>query len=108
MSLKRLCDCCGNEITKDDYIVLNLLPKESTRGCSFDMPLATPTSNQELCDSCAAKLCQFYEGMKNPVYRPGRVRRVCTNCGQENDHDIVCPICGMSAFKFTEGDTSGA
>lgn len=108
MSVKRLCDCCGKEITKDDFMVLNLLPFQTSRGFTFEHAPCSSISNQELCNSCAAKLCQFYEGMKNPVYRPGGVRRVCTNCGQENDHDIVCPICGMSAFKFTEGDTSGA
>lgn len=107
MSVKRLCDCCGKEITKSDFMVFNLLPFQTSRGFTFEHAPCSTTSNQELCDSCAAKLCQFYENMKNPVYRPGNVKRVCSNCGQENDHDMVCPICGESAFKFTEGGTSG-
>lgn len=102
MSVKRLCDCCGKEITKSDFMVLNLLPFQTLRGLTFEHAPCSAASNQELCDSCAAKLYQFYENMKNPVYRPGNVKRVCSNCGQENDHDIVCPICGESAFKFTE------
>jgi hypothetical protein len=102
MSVKRVCDCCGKEITKSDFMVFNLLPFKTSRGFKLENDPVSCTSNQELCDSCAAKLCKSYEGMKNPVYRPGGVRRFCTNCGQENDHDIVCPICGMSTFKFTE------
>nr|DAE38799.1 MAG TPA: Sporulation initiation factor Spo0A C terminal [Caudoviricetes sp.] len=31
------------------------------------------------------------------------VRRVCNNCGQENNYDFTCPICGSSEFKFVAG-----
>lgn len=107
MSVKRLCDCCGTEIAEDDFMVLKLLPKRQTRGCSLDIPLATPIPNQELCDSCASGVYEHYRLMK--ANKQGKtLKRVCLNCGQENDYDIVCPICGFSAFKLIEGDTSGA
>lgn len=63
MAVKRLCDCCGKEITKNDFMVLNLLPKQSIRGISFDNPPVSRVSNQELCDACAGELVEFYMSM---------------------------------------------
>lgn len=38
MSVKRLCDCCGKEIVKDDFMVLNLLHIRASGGCHLTNP----------------------------------------------------------------------
>lgn len=63
MSVKRLCDCCGKEITKDDFMVLNLLPFHTSRGFTFEHSPCS-TISQELCDSCAEEVYEHYQLMK--------------------------------------------
>ena len=101
MSVKRLCDCCGKEIDKGDFMVLNLLSYRSIRGLSFDKSPVSPTSNQELCDSCAAELCEHYKMMQAKA-RGVKLKRVCLNCGVDNDDDPVCPICKSSNWSLEE------
>ena len=101
MSVKCLCDCCGKEIDKDDFMVLSLLPYRSIRGLPFDKSLVSLTSNQELCDSCAAEFCEHYKMMQAKAHGV-KFKRVCLNCGVDNDDDIVCPICKSSNWGLEE------
>lgn len=101
MSVKRLCDCCGQEILKDDFMVLNLLPYKSIRGVSFAEAPVSCTSKQELCDHCAAELCEHYRMMK--ATKQGKtLKRVCLNCGHEDNDEIVCPVCKSQNWSIEE------
>ena len=101
MSIKRLCDCCGKEIVKDDFMVLNLLPFKTTRGWTSYKTPVSPTSNQELCDSCAGELCEHYRLMK--VTKQGKLlKRICLNCGHEDDDNVVCPVCKSQNWSVEE------
>ena len=92
MSVKRLCDCCGKEITKDDFMVLNLLPFQTSRGFTFEHAPCSATSNQELCDSCAAE-----------ANKQGKIlKRVCLNCGHEDNDNPVCPVCKSQNWEIEE------
>lgn len=101
MSVKRLCDCCGQEILKEDFMVLNFLPYKSIRGVSFDEAPVSRTSNQELCDHCAAELCEHYRMMKS-VKQGKALKRVCLNCGHEDNDEIVCPVCKSQSWSIEE------
>lgn len=101
MSIKRLCDCCGKEIVKDDFMVLNLLPFKTTRGLTFDKFPVSSTSNQELCDSCAGELYEHYRMMK--ASKQGKpLKRICLSCGHEDDDNMICPVCKSQNWSIEE------
>lgn len=101
VSLKHLCDCCGNEITKGDYMVLNLLPFKTTRRLTFDKSPVFSTSNQELCNSCAGELYEHYRLMK--ASKQGKpLKRICLSCGYEDDNNVICPVCKSQNWSIEE------
>lgn len=93
MSVKRLCDCCGKEIIKKDFTVLDLL--------LFSYTSCSRRFKQELCDSCAAEVYEHYRLMK--ANKQGKIlKRVCFNCGYEDDNNPVCPVCKSKNWELKE------
>ena len=100
MSVKRLCDCCCKEITNYDFIVLNLFSSQTSRGLVFEHTTC-PTTSQELCDSCAAEVYEHYRLMK--ANKQGKtLKRVCLNCGHEDNDNPVCPVCKSQNWEIEE------
>lgn len=101
MAVKRVCDCCGKEITKDVFMTLGLLPFRALRGVTFkDAPCFT-IYNQELCDSCAEEVYKNYRLMK--ANKKGKtLKRVCINCGNEDNNNPICPVCKSQNWEIEE------
>lgn len=101
MSIKRICDCCGKEIVKDDFMVLNLLHFNIIRGLTFNKSPVSSTSDQELCDSCAGELYEHYMLMK--ASKQGKpLKRICLSCGYEDDDNVICPVCKSKNWSIEE------
>lgn len=101
MSIKRICDCCGKEIVKDDFMVLNLLHFNTIRGLTFNKSPVSSTSDQELCDSCAGELYEHYRLMK--ASKQGKpLKRICLSCGYEDDNNVICPVCKSQNWSIEE------
>lgn len=101
MSLKRLCDCCGKPIHEVNFMVLNLLPITYVQETRDRRNIKKSWPNQELCDSCATEVYEHYRLMK--ANKQGKtLKRVCLNCGHEDDDNPVCPVCKSQNWGIEE------